>query len=100
MKSEQPKALYLAANCDPEDAFEVACSKELRRLHEENIQLLAGYEAARLEIASLKAKRHPMSSWSVQQARLAVTPDPESSPEPWAFRMGVEAAELFHDIRG
>lgn len=40
MKSEQPKALYLAANCDPEDAFEVACSKELRRLHEENTQLL------------------------------------------------------------
>ena len=35
----KPKALELADQCDPEDAFEVACARELRRLLMENQQL-------------------------------------------------------------
>ena len=31
-----PRALTLADQCDHEDAFEVACARELRRLHAEN----------------------------------------------------------------
>ena len=31
-----PRALALADQCDHEDAFEVACARELRRLHAEN----------------------------------------------------------------
>ena len=31
-----PRALTLADQCDQEDAFEVACARELRRLHAEN----------------------------------------------------------------
>ena len=38
--SQQPRALYLADYCDQGDAFEVACSKELRRLHAVNQALL------------------------------------------------------------
>jgi hypothetical protein len=35
-----PEALRLADYCDQEDAFEVACSNELRRLHAANHELL------------------------------------------------------------
>lgn len=34
-----PRALTLADQCDHEDAFEVACARELRRLHAENEKL-------------------------------------------------------------
>ena len=39
MTKNKPKALELADQCDPEDAFEVACARELRRLSAENQQL-------------------------------------------------------------
>lgn len=38
--SQPPRALYLADYCDQGDAFEVACSNELRRLHAANHGLL------------------------------------------------------------
>ena len=34
--ANKPKALELASQCDLEDAFEVACARELRRLLMEN----------------------------------------------------------------
>ena len=36
-----PRALTLADQCDHEDAFEVACARELRRLHAENADFRA-----------------------------------------------------------
>ncbi len=33
--------LSLADHCDPQDAFEVACRKQLRKLHAENHRLRA-----------------------------------------------------------
>ena len=33
--------LIVADNCDPEDAFEVACRRHIRRLHTENAKLRA-----------------------------------------------------------
>lgn len=39
MMKSKPRALELADQCDQEDAFEVACARELRRLLVENQQL-------------------------------------------------------------
>ena len=44
--ANKPKALELANQCDPEDAFEVACARELRFLDAVNKDWTAHYEAA------------------------------------------------------
>lgn len=60
MNANQPRALYLADvlcsgfECDLE-WYELEAARELRRLHAENETLRAGYDAARLEIESLRA---------------------------------------------
>ena len=72
MNTKQPEALRLAntalqvRNKDTPDDVYVAlgdCAWALRNLHAENEQLRAGYDAARLEIESLKER--------VQQGQLA-----------------------------
>ena len=59
-----PRALTLADQCDHEDAFEVACARELRRLHAENedygatIDYLTCENAEQIgEIVALKEQR-------------------------------------------
>ena len=59
-----PRALTLADQCDHEDAFEVACARELRRLHAENedygatIDYLTCENAEHIgEIVALKEQR-------------------------------------------
>ena len=42
----EPKALQLASQCDTEDAFEVACSRELRKLYIQKQDLLNALSAA------------------------------------------------------
>ena len=44
MVTDKPRALYLADQCDPEDAFETACRRELIRLHAANASLSAALE--------------------------------------------------------
>lgn len=44
--ANKPQALELASQCDPEDAFEVACARELRFLDAVNKDWAAHYEAA------------------------------------------------------
>ena len=60
MDTKQPEALRLAHIFEhplpPEWSDMVAATKELRRQHAENETLRAGYDAARLEIASLRER--------------------------------------------
>ena len=32
--------VWMAEHCDPHDAFEMACGKMIRRLYDENVQML------------------------------------------------------------
>jgi hypothetical protein len=45
------------------------------------------------------APRKPMTKKQIDEVRNALTFDIEDTPEPWAFREGVRAAERFHDIK-
>ena len=54
MESKQPDALRLAEMNEKAGRWETAT--ELHRLHAENTALQSGYDAARLEIASLQAE--------------------------------------------
>ena len=60
MDTKQPEALRLAHIFEhplpPEWSDMVAATKELRRQHTENATLQSGYDAARLEIESLKER--------------------------------------------
>ena len=61
MKSKQPEALRLADELERDKwhgpaVVMQAAADELRRLHAENTALQSGYDAARLEIASLQAE--------------------------------------------
>ena len=63
-RCNQGRALALADQCDHEDAFEVACARELRRLHAENedfratIDYLTRENAEQIgEIVALKEQR-------------------------------------------
>lgn len=46
MLNVEPEALKLAAYCDQEDAFERACSRELRKLYIEKQDLLTALRKA------------------------------------------------------
>ena len=39
-----------------------------------------------------------MTDEQVKSARRSVCDDPDELPEPWAFRMGIRAAEAHHGI--
>lgn len=55
-QGQQPESLRLADELENEfraTAYRYPAAAELRRLHHENAALQAGYDAARLEIASL-----------------------------------------------
>ena len=52
---KQHKALELASQCDPEDAFEVACSSELRRLHQQREDLLKALQKCQAWVESYGA---------------------------------------------
>lgn len=54
METKQPEALRLAEMNEKAGRWETAA--ELHRLHAENTALQSGYDAARLEIASLQAE--------------------------------------------
>lgn len=61
MESKQPDALRLADELERDKWYVSAvvmqdAADELRRLHAENTALQSGYDAARLEIASLQAE--------------------------------------------
>ena len=49
-------------------------------------------------ILSLRPEKVPMTNEELKAARLRVCDDPNELPEPWAFRMGVYAAEAHHGI--
>ena len=82
MKSKQPEALRLAGILsndydtyyDQHSAPDAAA--ELRRLHAENTALQSGYDAARLEIASLQAE--------VAKYREPLNPSPYAGCVVWA----------------
>lgn len=73
-ENKQPKALMLAAQCDPEDAFEVACSRELQRLHDYNTAMRIALEnlAADIEALPTRSDGYPpyqhSPDWMRQQA--------------------------------
>lgn len=97
MDTKQPEALALAntalqvRNKDTPDDVYVAlgdCAWALRNLHAENEQLRAGYDAARLEIASLHTQMEAVGAGGMEPLRKreypplvcdycgALTPDP------------------------
>lgn len=82
MESKQPEALRLAAILGNEfDTYTATWSAkeaaaELHRLHSENTALQSGYDAARLEIASLQAE--------VAKYRAALTPSTYAGCVVWA----------------
>lgn len=53
------RAEELASQCDPEDAFEVACAKELRRQDVEIRLLRAENEALNVELEKLQGEQNP-----------------------------------------
>ena len=55
------------------------------------------YAAARA-ILALRPERVPMTDDQIMAAGRSVCDDPDDTPEPWAFRMGVWAAEAHHGI--
>lgn len=94
MESKQPEALRLAAilgnefdtYTDTWSAKEAAA--ELHRLHSENTALQSGYDAARLEIASLQAE--------VAKYRAALTPSTYAGCVVWVgdYRVVRRVTEL------
>ena len=53
-------------------------------------------ELAQARAALSEAKAVPMTDEQVKAARRSVCDDPDELPEPWAFRMGIRAAEAHH----
>ena len=49
-------------------------------------------------ILALRPQAVPMTGEQVKAARRSVCDDPDELPEPWAFRMGIRAAEAHHGI--
>ena len=58
----------------------------------------AAFIELRRAILSLRPEKVPMTNEELKAARLRVCDDPNELPEPWAFRMGVYAAEAHHGI--
>ena len=61
--ANKPKALELASQCDPEDAFEVACARELRFLDAMNKDWAAHYEAAVRERDEAIEENRQLRGW-------------------------------------
>ena len=61
--ANKPKALELASQCDPEDAFEVACARELRFLDAMNKDWAAHYEAAVQERDEAIEENRQLREW-------------------------------------
>ena len=61
--ANKPKALELASQCDPEDAFEVACARELRFLDAVNKDWAAHYEAAVRERDEAIEENRQLRKW-------------------------------------
>lgn len=57
------------------------------------------FSAAQMRAALQSAQQAvPMTDEQVKSARRSVCDDPDELPEPWAFRMGIRAAEAHHGI--
>ena len=61
--ANKPKALELASQCDPEDAFEVACARELRFLDAAGKDWAARYEAAVQERDEAIEENRQLREW-------------------------------------
>lgn len=61
--ANKPKALELASQCDPEDAFEVACARELRFLDAVDKDWAARYEAAVQERDEAIEENRQLREW-------------------------------------
>lgn len=57
--------------------------------------MIANYARA---ILALRPQAVPMTDEQIKAARRSVCDDPNELPEPWAFRMGIRAAEAHHGI--
>ena len=51
------------------------------------------------EILALRPVQVPMTDEQVKAVSRSVCDDPDELPEPWAFRMGIRAAEAHHGIK-
>lgn len=61
--ANKPKALELASQCDPEDAFEVACARELRFLDAVGKDWAARYEAVVQERDEAIEENRQLREW-------------------------------------
>jgi hypothetical protein len=125
-KAEEPSAEWLANECirqseegNYERALFLRCGEALRRLAaieqaaepvawRWGVPKLKGYEwrytrtktkSDAIPLYTHPAPRKPMTDEQIKSARIALPFDIEDTPEPWAFREGVRAAERFHDIK-